>query len=133
MENQDRMNMDSKEKRNNYIYILKALAIFSVICAHATRLRKAAANGICSVHRYWIIWGHLVCRYFSAFSGICSEAIREPGGRSGSGKRRHFFCHGSAVRHYCGSMWCSGRVESVCLHGCCSSWDIITRHIILQY
>ena len=35
------LNMDSKEK-NNYIYILKALAIFSVICAHATPLAEVS-------------------------------------------------------------------------------------------
>ena len=34
----NRMSTNSKEKRNNYIYILKALAIFSVICAHSTPL-----------------------------------------------------------------------------------------------
>ena len=34
----NRMNTNSREKRNNYIYILKALAIFSVICAHSTPL-----------------------------------------------------------------------------------------------
>ena len=38
------MNMDSKEKRNNYIYILKALARFSVICAHATPLAEGSSK-----------------------------------------------------------------------------------------
>lgn len=42
-----RMNINSRKKRNNYIYILKALAIFSVICAHSTPL--AVDSSKCNV------------------------------------------------------------------------------------
>ena len=70
-----RMNTNSKEKRNNYIYILKALAIFSVICAHSTPL----VDGMFSVHSCWIIWEYLGYPFFSAFLVICLPETRETG------------------------------------------------------
>lgn len=133
MENQDRMNMDSKEKRNNYIYILKALAIFSVICAHATPLAEGSSKWNMLSAQVLDYLGTFGVPVFFCISGYLFGGNTRTWRAFWKRKATTLFCHGSAVRHYCGSMWCSGRVESVCLHGCCSSWDIITRHIILQY
>lgn len=41
------------------------------------------------------------------------------------------FCHGSAVRHYCGSMWCSGRRnQCVCMAVVPAG---ISSHDVLSY
>lgn len=45
-----KLKMDSKEKNNNFIYALKAIAIFSVVCAHSTPLPDGSGrwNVLCS-------------------------------------------------------------------------------------
>ena len=55
----DEMDTTSKEKRNNYIFILKALAIFCVICAHSTPLADGSSK--------WNVFSSQVLDYLGTF------------------------------------------------------------------
>lgn len=80
----NRMSTNSKEKRNNYIYILKALAIFSVICAHSTPLVDGSTKWNVLSSQLLDYLGTFGVPIFSAFLVICLPETRETGGIFGN-------------------------------------------------
>lgn len=73
------MNTNSKEKRNNYIYILKALAIFSVICAHSTPLIDGSNKWNVLSSQLLDYLGTFGVPIFSVFPVICLVETGEIG------------------------------------------------------
>ena len=107
------MNTNSKDKGNIYIYILKAIAIFSVVCAHSTPLMDSNSKINVFSSQMLDYLGTFGVPVFFCISGYLFAGNTRTWGEFWKRRCSHFLYLGYVVKHYYGFMSCSEKVVSV--------------------